>query len=49
MYVEFVCMWVSGGIGAESVSFNDESFGDLSEVGRYVSDVTLGDNNNRVY
>ena len=28
---------------AESVSFEDKSFGDISEVGSHVRDVTLGD------
>ena len=37
MCVEFVCMWVSGGRGAESVSF-----GGFSEDGRHVRDATLG-------
>ena len=36
-------MCVRGGRGAESVSFNNESFGDLSEVRYHVRDVTLGD------
>ena len=36
-------MWVSEGRGAESVSFNKESFGDFSEVGHHVRDVTLKD------
>ena len=34
---------VSGGRGTESVSFDDESFIDFTEVGRHVKDVTLGD------
>ena len=41
--VEFVYVWVHGGRGAESVSFDDESFGDFSEVGYHVRDVALGD------
>ena len=41
--VEFMYMWVSGIRRAESVWFNDESFGDSSEVGYHIRDVTLGD------
>ena len=40
--VEFVCMWVSEGRRVGSVSFDDESFGDFSEVGSHLKDVTLG-------
>ena len=36
-------MCVSGGRGAKSVSFDEESFGDFSEVGYHVRDLTLGD------
>ena len=41
--VEFVYMWVRGEIEAESVSFDNPSFGDFREVGYHVRDVTLGD------
>ena len=41
--VQFVYMWVSAGRGAESVSFDDESFGDVGEVWSNVWDVALGD------
>ena len=34
-------MWVRGGRGTESVSFDTESFGDFSNVGYHVRDVTL--------
>ena len=36
-------MWVSGGRGAESFSLDDKSFGDFSQVGYHIRDVTLGD------
>ena len=36
-------MWINGGTGAESVSFDDKFFGDFSKVGRYVRNVTLED------
>ena len=36
--VEFAYMRVSGGRGAESVSFDDESIGDVDEIGRHVWD-----------
>ena len=36
-------MWVSEGRAAESISFDDESFGDFSLVGCHVREVTLGD------
>ena len=41
--VEFVYMWVRGERGAWIGSFDNESFGDFSEVGRHVRDVTLED------
>ena len=41
--VVFLYMLVRGGRGVKSVSFHNESFGDFSEVGYHVSDVTLGD------
>ena len=40
--VEFVYMWVSGGRGAENVSFDEYSCSDFSEVGYHVRNVTLG-------
>ena len=43
LWVEFFYVWVRGGSGAEGVSFNNESFGDSSEVRYHVRDVTLGD------
>ena len=36
-------MWVRGGRRAETVTFNNETLGDFSEVGYHVKDVTLGD------
>ena len=36
-------MWVRVGRGAESVSFDEESFGDFSVVGYHVRDVNLWD------
>ena len=33
IHVEFVNMWAWGERGAESVSFDDGSFGDFSDVG----------------
>ena len=41
--VEFLYMWIKGGRGAESASFDNESFGGFSEVRYHVRDVTLGD------
>ena len=38
---EFLYVWVGGGRGVESVSFNHESFGDFSEVRYHVRDVTF--------
>ena len=40
--IEFMQMSVSGGRGAESVSFDDVSFGDFSEVRNHVTDFNLG-------
>ena len=40
--VEFLYMWVREGRGAEGVSFNNDSFGDFSEVRFHVRNVTLG-------
>ena len=39
--IEFLCMWVRGGRGKESVSFKNESFGNIGEVRNHVRDVTL--------
>ena len=39
--VEFLCMWVRRGRGAESVSVNNESFDGFSEFRYHVMDVTL--------
>ena len=36
-------MWVSEGRGEDSVSFDDESFGDFTEVGYHARDGTFGD------
>ena len=41
--VQFLYMCVRRGRRAEGVSFNNESFGDFSEVKYHVRDVTLGD------
>ena len=41
--VEFLYIWVRKGRGVEAVFFNNESFGDFSEVRYHVRDVTLGD------
>ena len=41
--VEFLYMWVRRGREAKGVSFNNESFGDFSEVRYHVRDMTLGD------
>ena len=35
-------VWVSGGSGAESVTFDNEWFGDVGEIRRHVWDVALG-------
>ena len=43
LYIVFLHMWVRGERGAESVSFDNESFGDFSEVRHHVRDLTLGD------
>ena len=43
LLVEFLYLWVRRGRGVEGVSFNNESFGDFSEVRYHVRDVTLGD------
>ena len=40
--VEFVYKWVSGGRGSESVSFDDELFGDFREVRCHVRDMIFG-------
>ena len=37
--VEFLYMWVRGKRGAKSVPFDNESFGDFSEVKYHVRDV----------
>ena len=41
--VEFLYVWVRGGKEAESVSFNNKSFGDFSEVRYHVKNMILGD------
>ena len=41
--IQYLLTRVSEGRGAESVSFDDELFGDFSEVGYHDWDVTLGD------
>ena len=41
--VEFLCLLVSRGRGANGVSFNNESFDGFSEIRYHVRDVTLGD------
>ena len=38
-----VCVGVSVGRGAESVLFDDESFGDFNEIRYHIRDMTLGD------
>ena len=40
--VEFLYIKIRRGRGAESVSFNNESFGGFSEIKNHVRDVTLG-------
>ena len=41
--VEFLYMWVRRGREVESVSFDNESFGDFCDVRYHVSEVTLED------
>ena len=41
--VEFVYMWISKGSGLESITFSNESLGDVGVVRHHVGDVTLGD------
>ena len=41
--VEFLYMWVRGGRRTENVYFNNELFGDFSDVRYHVRDVTLWD------
>ena len=40
--IEFLQIWIRWRIGAESVSFDNESFGDFSEVRYHVRVMTLG-------
>ena len=41
--VDFVYVWVRWGRGAESVSFDNKSVSDFSEVDYHVRDVTFGE------
>ena len=41
--LEFLCMWIRGGKEAESVSSNNESFGDLSKAKYHVNNMTQGE------
>ena len=43
LVVEFLYVWVRRGKGTESVSFNNKSVGDFSEVRYHVREVTLRD------
>ena len=41
--VEFVYVWVRGGRRPDSVSFDNELFGDFNEILYHVRDLSLGD------